>query len=192
MAKTVEANGTTNPVSVKVTLRHTKPPIWRRLLVPGDMTLGDLHVAIQAAMGWHDGHLHAFHIADRQYGNPRQVDDVADETRMTVNRLVKSGIDRFGYVYDFGDSWEHAILIEKTRPKGGDGTSYPACVGGKRNCPPEDCGGPWGYAQLLEVLADPTHPEHAEQSEWLGRPFDPDAFSVSAADAALARYFKRA
>jgi Plasmid pRiA4b ORF-3-like protein len=177
-------------VSLKVTLRDTKPPVWRRLLVQGGMTLGDLHHAIQAAMGWHDSHLHAFEIDGRQYGDRHTVDDVADENRLTLNGLIKSGIARFAYTYDFGDNWEHMVAIEKAQPAL-DGKSYPACVAGARNCPPEDCGGSWGYQHLLEVLADPAHPERAEQIEWIGEEFDPNEFSVEIADVTLAARFNR-
>lgn len=144
-----------NVVSLKLTLRGTKPPVWRRLLVPGETTLGDLHRAIQAAMGWEDDHLHTFDIEGRQYGDPRVVDDVADEKRVTLNGLIKSGVTRFAYTYDFGDNWEHALLIEKSLPVV-EALSRPTCTAGKRRCPPEDCGGPWGYLELLEVLADPS------------------------------------
>jgi hypothetical protein len=192
VAKTVEPKNSTGTsiISLKVTLRGIKPPIWRRLLMPGTMTLADLHQAIQAAMGWEDGHLHAFDIDGRQYGDRRTLDDVADENRLALNALLKSGVARFGYTYDFGDDWEHTVAIEKTLPAV-DGRSYPACVAGKRNCPPEDCGGPWGYHDLLAVLADPAHPEHAERIEWIGEAFDPEEFVIEIADAALAARFRR-
>lgn len=187
---TLAKHSATDVVSLKVTLRGVKPPIWRRLLVPGTMTLGDLHQAIQAAMGWRDCHLHAFDIDGQPYGDRRTTDDVADENRLTLNGLLKSGIARFGYAYDFGDAWEHAVAIEKTQPAA-NGGSYPACVAGKRNCPPEDCGGSWGYQHLMAVLADPGHPEHAEQLEWVGEEFDPDAFVIETANIMLAAQFKR-
>jgi len=113
-----------------------RPPIWRRLLMSSTMTLGDLHQAVQAAMGWRDCHLHAFDIDGQQYGDRHTTDDIADENRLTLNGLLKSGIARFGYTYDFGDNWEHTVAIEKIQPAA-NGTSYPACVAGKRNCPPE-------------------------------------------------------
>jgi hypothetical protein len=177
-------------ISLKVTLRGVKPPIWRRLLMPGTMTLGDLHDAIQAVMGWGDCHLHAFVIDGRQYGDQTTTDDVANENRLTLNGVLKSGVARFTYTYDFGDNWEHMVTIEKPRPEE-DGRSYPACVAGARNCPPDDCGGIWGYEHLLEVLADPGHPERADQIEWLGGEFDPEEFSVEATDAALAAHCRR-
>ncbi len=132
-------------VSLKVTLRDVRPPIWRRLLVPARMPLGDLHHVIQAAMGWEDAHLHVFDIAGRQYGDPHEVDEAADEAWLTVGGVLRSGVSRFSYTYDFGDDWEHSIVIEGKRPPV-DGHVYPACVAGRRNCPPEDCGGGWAVA----------------------------------------------
>jgi len=178
------------PISLKITLRNVKPPIWRRILVTGGITLGDLHVAIQVVMGWGNGHMHAFDVGGQQYGERGSLEDAADEDRLTLNGLVKLGFDRFSYTYDFGDDWEHDILIEKAPPPK-DVKAFPACVAGKRSCPPEDCGGAWGYADLLVILADPDHPEHDEQREWVGESFDPEAFSVSAADAMLAKVFRR-
>jgi len=113
MARTVKPKSGVSQkvVSLKLTLRDTKPPVWRRLLVPGETTLADLHRAIQAAMGWEDYHLHTFDIAGRPYGDSRAVDDVADETRVTLNGLIKSGVTRFAYSYEFGDNWDHALVI---------------------------------------------------------------------------------
>jgi len=181
---------TRGPLSLKVTLRNTKPPIWRRLLVSRGMTLEDLHIALQIAMGWQHSHLHDFDVGGERYGDPGTTEDVANERRVTLNTLVKSGITHFDYTYDFGDNWEHRILIEKTVPLH-TATAYPACIAGKRHCPPEDCGGTWGYDELLEILADPAHPQHEEQLEWLGGSFDPDAFSVAETDAMLAAAFGR-
>lgn len=175
---------------LKIALRHIKPPIWRRLLVPGGMTLSDLHLAIQATMGWHNGHLHAFDINGEQYGDPSMMDDVANERRLRLNTLVKNGVTRFSYTYDFGDDWDHDIQIEKA-PPAYTATAVPACIGGKRNCPPEDCGGPWGYAELLPILADAANPQHNEMREWAGGDFDPEAFSVEEADASLVAFFGR-
>ena len=177
-------------VSLKVTLKGTKPPIWRRLLVPGSMTLGNLSEAILTAMGWIGGHLHAFDIDGRQYGDRATTDDVADENRLTLNGMRKSGVRRFSYTYDFGDDWEHTVAIEKTEAAVA-GQAYPACVAGARNCPPEDCGGVFGYAELLEILADPDHPEREERLEWVGEDFDPEEFDVSIADGRLAARFNR-
>jgi hypothetical protein len=192
LAKTAAPNKRTNTavLRLKVTLRGARPPIWRRILMPGSTTLSDLHLAIQVTMGWHDGHLHDFDVGGEHYGDPSTMDDVADERRVTLNALVKSGVSRFSYTYDFGDTWEHQVLIEKAAPS--DKTKpHPTCIAGKRNCPPEDCGGVWGYTDLLEILANPAHPEHEERLEWLGGEFDPEAFSVADTDAALAAAFGR-
>jgi hypothetical protein len=180
----------TSKFSLKVTLRDIKPPIWRRIVVPGRMTLGELHVAIQVTMGWQHCHLHAFDVAGMRYGEPGTMDDVASENKLTIGSIAKSGLSHFDYTYDFGDDWRHDILIEKTLPAN-SATDRPTCVAGKRNCPPEDCGGPWGYCDLLDILADPSHPQHEERCEWLGDEFDPEAFSIEAADAALAGVFNR-
>jgi Plasmid pRiA4b ORF-3-like protein len=177
-------------VSLKVTLRGIRPPIWRRLLVLGKATLGNLHETIQAAMGWEGYHLHGFNVAGRTYGDPHSVDDVADEERLTVDGVLGTGVVRFTYTYDFGDNWEHTIAIEAKQPPI-VGRSYPACVAGKRNCPPEDCGGPWGYQELLAALANPAHPEHREWIQAIGKDFDPEAFSVELADASIAARFGR-
>lgn len=192
MARTSVAKNSagTTIVSLKVMLRDTKPPIWRRLLMPDTMTLAGLHQAIQAAMGWDDDHLHAFDIAGQQYGDRQTVDDVADESRLTVKSLLKTGVTRFAYTYDFGDNWEHTVIVEKTQ-RAIDGQAYPLCVAGKRACPPEDCGGPWGYQHLLDVLADPDHPDYADQKEWVGDDFTPDHFDLVAANAVLAARFER-
>jgi hypothetical protein len=193
MAKTIAPKkpADASVLSLKVTLRDLKPRIWRRILAPASMTLADLHLAIQAAMGWDDAHLHIFRVGGEQYGNPRITDDVVNEQGLTLDRLVKSGVTRFDYNYDFGDDWEHEILIEKRPPASDAATVYPACVAGERNCPPEDCGGIWGYAELLEILANPANPEREERLEWLGDEFDPEAFSVAEANARLAAVFRR-
>jgi hypothetical protein len=175
---------------LKITLRHIKPPIWRRVLMPGRMTLSDLHLAIQATMGWGDDHMHGFDVNGEQYGDPSMMDDVVSERRLTLNALIKNGVARFTYTYDFGDDWEHDILIEKAAPAH-TAKVFPACIGGKRNCPPEDCGGAWGYADLLSILADQANPRHEDMREWLGEDFDPEAFSVADADASLAGFFDR-
>ena len=158
------------------------------------MTLGDLHLAIQATIGWDSSHMHAFEIGDRQFGDRSVMDDVEDEDRRTLGDLVTSGMRRFRYTYDFGDDWQHDILIEKTPAASGTkyrGKSLPACIAGKRNGPPEDFGGPGSYDALFGILSDPANPLRDERLEWIGEEFDPEAFAVSDADAALAAAFRR-
>lgn len=188
MARTVQK--TQNLFSLKVTLRGVRPPIWRRLMILGSMTLAGLHEAIQAAMGWEGSHLHTFEIGGRYYGDPDSVDDVINEEQLTVNTVVKSGGRRFNYTYDFGDNWQHEIVIEGKKPPV-DGRGYPACIAGKRNCPPEDCGGRWGYQELVAALADPEHQKYQNWIEMIGEGFDPEEFSAEAADAIVAARFGR-
>jgi len=166
---------------LKVALLDTKPPIWRRVLVAGDSTLDHLHEVIQAAFGWWSYHLHEFEVGPVRYGVPDPDEDWGepprDERRMRLDAIAGEG-SSFRYTYDFGDGWEHKVTVEKVLPADSVAT-VPACIDGRRACPPEDCGGPWGYRELLEMLADPTHPEHDRRREWIGRPFDPEAFDPS-------------
>jgi hypothetical protein len=172
-------------VRLKVTLRGIRPPIWRRLLVPSTTPLSSLHAVIQRAMGWYSAHLYAFDIGGDSYGDPSMVDDVLDESRLTLGSVRRMGVKRFTYTYDFGDNWEHVIDIEGTEPAV-PGKSYPVCVAGKRNGPPEDCGGIYGYSEALAIRANPSHPDREEYSEMLGEDFDPEAFSLDAINTALA------
>lgn len=182
------ANPTDEILKLKVTLAGVRPPVWRRLLLPANMTLADLHHAIQAAMGWANSHLHDFDTGFARYGDPGTTDDVDDEAEVTLADIRAAGSTRFRYTYDFGDDWVHNILVEGAVPRA-EGQRYPACIGGKQACPPEDCGGPYGLAEFLAVRADPTHPDHAEMTEWLGEDYDPAEFSVQEADARLGAWF---
>jgi hypothetical protein len=160
---------------LKVTLADTQPPIWRRLHVPASMPLGDLHGVIQRAFGWTDSHLHEFHVGGRRYGvrDEEEFDpEVLDEERFTVG-MVAPDQSRFQYEYDFGDEWTHEIRVENVFASDHD-HRYPACVAGERACPPEDCGGPRGYAALI----DPANPRHSDLMEWYGGPFAADRFDV--------------
>jgi hypothetical protein len=173
----------TSPITqihvLKVTLKDVKPPVWRRLAVSSDTTLVKLHKTIQAAMGWSDYHLHQFFINGCYYSIPHPDDSERglDERRFSLATIAPQPGMKFRYDYDFGDGWEHAILVEKVlEPDPNE--RYPVCLAGKRACPPEDVGGPWGYEEFLAVMADPKHPEHDEREEWIGGPFDPEEFSV--------------
>ncbi len=169
-------------------LWEVRPAVLRRVQVPGDMTLAGLHQVVQVAMGWTDSHLHEFDVDGVRYGLPDpdwDVDEVRDEARVKLFRLLGQG-SRVGYVYDFGDGWTHRLTVEKVlAPE--PGVSYPRCVSGRRACPPEDVGGPWGYEEFLTAMADPAHPEHEHYREWLDGPFDPTVFDLDAANAALAK-----
>ena len=177
-------------VRLKVTLKGLKPPVWRRLAGRGH---DDARRPAHGGAGG-DGlgeqppaPVHA--RAREQIGDPRQLDDVEDEARRDGGRARGAlGWKSFAYVYDMGDDWEHTIAIEGFEPLE-PGRAYPACIGGKRACPPEDSGGPWGFAEMLEAVADPEDERHEEYKEWLGE-FDPEAFSVEAAEARVRRWFE--
>ena len=178
--------GTAPIYQLKIVLLGTKPPLWRRLQVPGDASLGWLHAVIQVAMGWTNSHLHHFLTSDARYADPRHSEDMGfgdepdrDEGKATLGQVAPRERAQFGYEYDFGDSWEHEITVEKTLPGEAAAATPALCLDGARACPPEDCGGIWGYAELLKTLKNPKHPEHKTMKEWLGRPFNVEAFDVA-------------
>ena len=166
----------------KVTLKESHPLIWRRIQVP-DCTLGELHEVLQVVMGWEDCHLHQFIVRGESYGRPDPEDlhwdrEIEDEEKISISNIARTGRKvRFIYEYDFGDSWQHEILLEKIlEPE--PNVAYPRCTEGARACPPEDVGGIWGYAEFLEAIRYPIHEGHAEMVEWVGGTFDPEKFSV--------------
>jgi Plasmid pRiA4b ORF-3-like protein len=177
----------------KITLMGRKPPIWRRIQTP-DCTLDKLHEHIQTAMGWTNSHLHQFTIAGERYGDPELLNDDFDDFECIDSRktmlsqiLPASGKRlKFKYEYDFGDSWEHEVVLESSRPPE-SGKKYPLCVEGERACPPEDVGGGWGYEEFLAAIADPKHEEHESMLEWCGGSFTPDAFDPAEATRRMAK-----
>ncbi len=150
----------------KITLVGIKPAIWRRIQILGTSTFKDLHDAIQNAMGWEGYHLHSFKV---------KKGEIYDEGKKKITSYFFQENKKALYEYDFGDSWEHTILLEKILPLE-TGKQYPMCLAGERACPPEDCGGVWGYENLLEIIGDPNHSEYEDRMEWLGGSFDPEAF----------------
>jgi hypothetical protein len=187
-------------VQLKISLKYMRPPIWRRVQVPKDITLAELHDVIQVTFGWMGYHLHQFEVDDTVYGDPSMLDDgfgdrTHNEARLRLGQLVNRGITRFFYTYDFGDNWLHEIKVEKVLPAA-PGVDYPVLTGGKRRAPPEDCGGVPGFAMFLEAINDESHPEHAEMREWHGESFDPDDMEREIVEARLtavrARHRKRA
>jgi hypothetical protein len=185
------ADSAAGTAQIKISLRDvSKPPVWRRVLVPAGIGLDMLSEVIQVAMGWDGGHLHVFSHGREQFG-PSGLDlGYTDEASVTLADLLSKPGDKLSYSYDFGDGWEHDLLLEETRHETPGGP--PSCVAGKGACPPEDCGGPWGYADLKEVLADPADEEHLERLEWLGLEsgdeFDPAEFSVDEVNDRLSRF----
>jgi hypothetical protein len=174
---------------LKITLRGIQPPIWRRVLTPGNIALLALHDIIQTAMGWTDSHLHCFRTRHATYSAPDPDNDFEDsddrsELEVSLQEVCPRAKMKMIYEYDFGDSWEHEVVVEKITPPEA-GVSYPVCLAGERACPPEDCGGVWGYAELLEALADPEHEMHEDAQESLGDGWDAEAFDVKTVN----RYF---
>jgi hypothetical protein len=173
---------------IKITLKGSKPPIWRRLLVSSETRLSQFHHVIQAAMGWHDSHLHMFVANDKRYSIPYDADhlaelDARDSRRVKLADVVAQD-EMFIYEYDFGDGWEHVIVVEEVLPPDPK-QKLPVCLTGKRACPPEDVGGIWGYEDFLEAIRDPKHEEHEEYLEWIGGEFDPEAFDLDAVNKRL-------
>ena len=176
-------------LQVKISLLGmSDPPVWRRLLLPAHIRLDRLHGVIQAAMGWEDDHMHVFMDGARRYGLADCELGQRDERKVTLGQLLKRARQRIRYTYDFGDDWEHEILLEGVLTAEPD-VHYPVCVAGKGACPPEDCGGVWGYADLRDALADPAHERHEEMLEWLGlqtaAEFAPTRFEVEEVNGAL-------
>jgi Plasmid pRiA4b ORF-3-like protein len=191
MAKTSLPN---NAYQLKITLGGSKPPIWRRFVAPGQITLAKLHDVIQIVMGWYDSHLHAFEIDGEQYGEAsRDGMDLdlngSDERKFRLCDVIPEVKAKFRYEYDFGDSWEHALVVEKIIPADDQPETF-VCLAGKGRCPLEDCGGIWGYYRLLEVLANPKDPEHADMKEWAGGKFDPDEFDLAGINKSLRAFRK--
>jgi len=174
---------------LKVTLKGCRPPIWRRLLIASTDKLEDLHIALQVVMGWTNSHLHEFAKDGDRYGIPDEdfPSDVRDEVDFRLDQVVKKEKDKLNYVYDFGDGWEHVILLEKILPFEPDAV-LPVCLEGSRACPPEDVGGIPGYEIFLEAISDPSHPEYEEMFEWIGGDFDPHHFDLSQTNDLLREY----
>jgi hypothetical protein len=173
---------------LRISLNETQPPIWRRIQVPGDVSLFKLHFIFQVAMGWTNSHLHEFQIGDQSFGMPDEegwdIREVKEEKDYRLEQVIPNTGYQFGYLYDFGDSWEHTVLVEDILETAA-GERYPACLDGARACPPEDVGGTRGYEEFLAAIADPGHPNHDDDLAWAGGAFDPEAFDLVRIDAEL-------
>ena len=174
---------------LRVELKDTNPRIWRTVQVPGSTTLHRLHGILQVVMGWTDLHMYRFHVGGRLYGEESQGSDlkVWDSAKTKLEDIVSEGNLSFLYEYDLGDSWMHQITVLGTVEA--DEDERPRCTGGARACPPEDCGGPAGYAHFLEAIADPHHEDHDALLEWVGKDFDPEDFDPKLADSTLRRHY---
>ena len=164
------------PVSVyqmKVTLLGVRPLVWRRFQIAGNQTLYQLHLVVQTVMGWENYHLYEFSL-----GN--------DTGEVRLDQLLHTEKQRFYYTYDMGDYWEHEVLVERIlKPR--KGAKHPVCIKGNRACPPEDSGGPPGYAHMLRVIRNKRHGEYREMMDWLGAGFDPVVFDIKTVNRELKR-----
>jgi hypothetical protein len=180
---------------LKIELEGISPAIWRRLEVPGDANLGWLHAAIQVAMGWTNSHLHQFIAGDRIFSDPLfEMNEfegdppVSDEHKTLLIDISPHTRSVFMYQYDFGDSWEHVVQVEAIYDRQPPEGKVAKCLDGARACPPEDCGGIPGYADVLEIIRDPKHDEYESTLEWLGGGFDPEAFSADKVNKYLRKF----
>lgn len=167
-------------IQLKITLQETEPPIWRRILVDKSTAFSKFHYIILTTMGWGGGHLYEFKINGCRVGVPQKDDEdwggkLVDASKISLDSLISDKKVKFMYTYDFGDSWEHLIKVEKFLEKE-ENIKYPICIDGELNCPPEDCGGIPGFYNLLDIIGDKQHPEHKEMLEWLGGQYDSEHF----------------
>ena len=174
---------------VKITLLGVSPPIWRRFLVRSDVTLPRLHRILQDVMGWTDSHLHELIVGGQSYGmpDPDYPDDMHDERWVRLSRLAMDKGAELRYIYDFGDFWEHCLVVEEVLPPDA-GLGLARCVGGERACPPEDVGGVPGYSEFCRAVKDPAHEDHEELLEWVGGEYDGEYFDRDGINWMLLRY----
>ena len=167
---------------IKIGILETNPLVWRRFLVPSRITLHRLHLVLQCVMGWKNYHLYRFKQGEKEYGEPDPENDFnelhfASSKRIKLGDIVREERSLFLYEYDFGDCWEHQILVERILERE-DNKQYPVCLAGENACPPEDSGGTWGYAEKLDIIQNHEHEEYLDIKTWLGKGFDPKKFDI--------------
>jgi hypothetical protein len=170
-----------------VELEDIKPPIWRRILVPGSMKLPALHDLLQLVMGWSDSHLHSFEIGKKTFTvahDDMEELNMVDEKKYTLGGVLGESVHEFVYEYDFGDGWRHHIKVKQV-PQPNTDWFYPLCIAGERAAPPDDVGGAMGYLEFLSAIKDPKHDEHESMLAWIGGAFDPEGFDLNAINRAL-------
>jgi hypothetical protein len=170
---------------LKITLVGIEPPIWRHVQVPATMLLCCLHDALQLVFGWTDSHLHSFEKDGKYWGVP-EYDDLIDESKVQLTKILEAEGESIIYTYDFGDNWRHDVVLEKILPAN-DLVKIPICLDGARHCPPEDVGGVSGYQEFLEAIFDPTHEEYEHMIEWAGGPFQAEDFGLKAVNDKLSK-----
>jgi Plasmid pRiA4b ORF-3-like protein len=182
----VETSAGTSLYQLKITLSDSKPPIWRRVIVPANIPLHRLHKVIQTIMGWTDSHLHQFCVGSKCYGEPDSDSDFEplDERCYTLLDLAPKSGRKLIYEYDFGDDWKHEVVVEKVLPAD-PSFKHPICLAGEYACPPEDCGGIGGYYEFVTALAYPDHEEHVDMKNWIGRRWDVKHFDLEGTNARL-------
>lgn len=172
--------------TLRISLNDVTPDVWRHIVVPSSILLPELSRVLETVMGWEGYHLHQFVVADILFGAPNEDDDWSiDYRKVTLQQISRQPGSTFEWHYDFGDGWVHSVEVQAVGEPDPE-RATPVVLGGARACPPEDCGGPWGYAELLEAIADPDHEQHDELIGWVGAGFDPDAFDVGAVNRRLA------
>jgi len=166
---------------IKIKLSAITPAIWRRLMVPNDLFLHDLHKVIQTTMGWENAHLHQFKKNNRVLGfandEPELSDRFIDYTSIRLMDILKNLGDSMEYIYDFGDYWQHEIILEDIHLPDKE-IYYPICIEGKRNCPPEDCGGPSGYHEVIKAFNHPGLPNREDILNWIEEDWNPEEFDL--------------
>lgn len=176
---------------LRIELLDVSPAVWRRLLLPANITLPKLHRVFQIALGWTDSHLHEFVIGGARYAQADPDWDAelqqTDERGVTLARALGPNARGFDYVYDFGDDWHHLVAVEKRHVEPAQAGTAMLCMDGENACPPEDVGGPPGYAEFLAAIADPRHEEHRNYLEWCGGGFDPTRFDRPVVNRALGK-----
>jgi hypothetical protein len=174
---------TKGSLQLRIELLDVEPAVWRRILVPELITMAELAQILVAAMGWNGSHLHLFRVGDNEYGvaDEDAPEEEIDESEVTVTEAL-GGHDRFAFDYDFGDGWEHDVVVEK---RSSSGVEFAACLDGQNACPPDDVGGPGGYEDFLVAIADTAHEDHVEYLEWIGGSFDPTRFDLDAVNTEL-------
>jgi len=176
---------------LKIQLLDIEPAIWRRFVVPANITLDRLHDVIQIVMGWTDSHLHEFTIGNKRYTEyPKSKEDGLACGRYRLGDLIKQKGRIFRYLYDLGDSWEHELVLEESRYFNPELRTELACLDGQRACPPEDVGGVPGYFEFLNALKDPNHEEHESYTEWSGGSFDSERFDPESVNWELMKYLR--
>jgi hypothetical protein len=176
---------------IKVRLLETSPIVWRTFLISSNVTLHRLHLVLQDVMGWYNYHLYRFQVGSDEYGEPNLDNDFYEldfknSKRAKLGNIIKEKNSIFLYEYDFGDGWEHQLLVEdilETDPE----KQYPVCIAGENACPREDSGGTHGYAEMMEIIQNPAHEEYRSTKTWLGKGFNPRKFDIESVNKRLSK-----